>query len=76
MGVMAGGKEEGRERERMRMPVWWEEWLLLDLTGHSCFNEVMRSWNRPGRRPLGPGAAAAMRHGWDRSDEAGESSAT
>lgn len=37
------------------MNTWWEEGFLvfLDETGHFYFNEVMRSWNRPGRKLLG-----------------------
>lgn len=44
--------------------------VLLDLIGHLCLNEVMRSWNRSGRGLLGPGVVASMRHGCRRSDKA------
>lgn len=49
--MVAGGggeTETERERGRLRMPVWWEDGflVLLDLTGHFCFNDVMSTWNR------------------------------
>ena len=58
-GVRERDRECAREEESKKACVCDEEHgflVLLDLTGHLCFKEVMMSWNRSGRGLLGPGA--------------------